>query len=374
MKKITFILFLLSYSFQMNAQDTCLTASVIIPGIHTVAAVNGTEIPDPICAPNGNGATVGEWYSYTPAVSGAATVTTNLLANTGGDTRLHIYTGVCGALVCYANSDDVSGTNYLSEVTFNILNGTTYYIAFDDRWDASGFDFDLSEAPLSCLPTSGYVANDITATTLDISWTDNNTGTPTWEFEYGAAGFTQGAGTLDSGITTTTHVVSGLTENTEYEFYIRTNCGGADGDSTWDGPIAFRTIRNCTPYAVYPYSESFVDVTMLDCWAFEDVDASSPTWNYNSDTNDLDGDGTNDSFMVLFPQSATELVKNDWMFSPKMGMIAGTSYNISTLYNGFDFNTTTANESFELIIVDEQSSTAAFQSIIGNYSGITQSG
>jgi hypothetical protein len=374
MKKITFILFLLSYSFQMNAQDTCLSASVIIPGLHTVAAVNGTEIPDPICAPNGTGATVGEWYSYTPAVSGVATVTTNLPANAGGDTRLHIYTGVCGALVCYANSDDVSSANLLSEVTFQILNGTTYYIAFDNRWDAAGFDFDLLELPISCLPTSGYVTNDITATTLDISWTDNNTGTPTWEIEYGAAGFAQGAGTLDAGITAATHSISGLTANTEYEFYIRTNCGIADGDSTWDGPIAFRTIRNCAPYAVYPYSESFVDGTVLDCWAFEDVDASGPAWGYNTLTNDLNGDGTNDSFMVLFPQSATELVKNDWMFSPKMGMIAGTSYNISTLYNGFDFNTTTANESFELIIVDEQSSTAAFQSIIGNYSGITQSG
>jgi hypothetical protein len=374
MKKITFILFLLSYSFQMNAQDTCLTASVITPGVHTVAAVNGTEIPDPICALNGTGATVGEWYSYTPTVSGSATVTTDLLGNAGGDTRLHIYTGVCGALVCYANSDDVSGTNYLSEVTFQILSGTTYYIAFDDRWDSSGFDFDLSEVPLSCLPTNAYLVNDITATTLDISWTDNNTGTLTWEFEYGAVGFTQGAGTLDSGITTTTHVVNGLTENTEYEFYIRTNCGGGDGDSTWDGPIAFRTIRNCTPYAVYPYSESFVDVTVLDCWAFEDTDASSPAWTYNSDTNDLDGDGTNDSFMVLFPQSATELVKDDWLFSGKIGMVAGTSYNINALYNGFDFNTTTANESFELIIVDEQSSTAAFQSVIGTYSGITQSG
>ena len=96
------------------------------------------------------------------------------------------------------------------------------------------------------------------------------------------------------------------------------------------------------PYAVYPYSESFVDVTMLDCWAFEDADASSPTWNYNTDTNDLDGDGTSDSFMVLFPQSATELVKDDWMFSARVGMVAGTSYNVSVLYNGFDFNTTTA--------------------------------
>jgi hypothetical protein len=122
-----------------------------------------------MCAPNGAGASVGEWYSYTPTVSGTATVTTDLTANAGGDTRLHIYTGVCGALACYANSDDVSGTNYLSEVTFNILNGTTYYIAFDNRWDDSGFDFDLSEAPLSCLPTSGYGADDITATTIDLS-------------------------------------------------------------------------------------------------------------------------------------------------------------------------------------------------------------
>jgi hypothetical protein len=54
---------------------------------------------------------------------------------------------------------------------------------------------------------------------------------------------------------------------------------------------------------------------MLDCWAFEDADASSPAWGYNTGNNDLDGDGTNDSFMALFPKSATELVKDDWIFS-----------------------------------------------------------
>ena len=88
----------------------------------------------------------------------------------------------------------------------------------------------------------------------------------------------------------------------------------------------------------------------------------------------VDGDMVNDRFMVLLPQTPTELVKDDWMFSGRMGMIAGAPYNVSVLYNGFDFNGTTANESFELIIVNEQSSTAAFQSVIGTYAGITQSG
>lgn len=144
-------LLLTTVSFSLSAavgisQNTCNTALPITAGVYTVTAVDGTEIPAPICAPNGQGASAGEWYTYTPADTFTLTVSTDLPQNTGGDTRVHIYTGTCGNLSCYAGDDD-SGAGYLSHIEFIVFPGTTYYIAFDNRWSSGGFDFILEENP-----------------------------------------------------------------------------------------------------------------------------------------------------------------------------------------------------------------------------------
>lgn len=127
------------------AQNTCATAVPITAGVHTVPTVDGSQVPTPVCAPNGAGATAGEWYSYTP--TGAYTVTINTAIGPVTDSRVHVYTGGCGALSCLAGDDD-SGPNLSALVSFNVAAGTTYHIAFDNRWSASGFAFSLTEAPL----------------------------------------------------------------------------------------------------------------------------------------------------------------------------------------------------------------------------------
>lgn len=127
-------------------QNTCATALPVAAGLHTVTLVDGTEVPDPICAQNGAGATNGEWYTYTPSQDYTIIVTTDLAQNAGGDTRFHVYTGTCGSLTCHGGDDD-GGANYLSYGTFTALAGVTYYIAFDDRWSDVGFDFEIQETP-----------------------------------------------------------------------------------------------------------------------------------------------------------------------------------------------------------------------------------
>ncbi|MFK7750748.1 MAG: T9SS type A sorting domain-containing protein [Kordia sp.] len=377
MKKITLLLlFSLFFTFKGIAQDTCATATAITAGTYTVTAVNGTEGTTTICSGATTTGAAAEWYTYTPLTSGSATVSSNILPdNLNGDTRLQIYEGICGALVCVSGSDDVDypGGNYLSEATFNTVANTTYYIVWDNRWSSSGFDFTLTEAAAVCIEPSGFVAGASTSTTFDLSWTDTNTGTPTWEIEWGADGFTQGTGTLVSNIATPNYVFMGLTPNTNYDFYIRTNCGGSNGDSNWVGPIGFRSQRDCSASATFPFSEDFSDGTILDCWGFEDADMISPIWQFNSNVNDLDGDGADDNFMVVFPQAATEVAKNDWLFSKKMDMTTINTYGIQVTYNAFDLNTV-SDESFELYITDGQSSTATYQLLLGTYTNITQSG
>ncbi len=167
MKKIT-LLALLGLSIQIaNAQSTCATALPITAGTHVVDAVNGTEVPTPICADNGTGATAGKWYTYTPTQNYSLTITSDLQINNGKDTRFHVYTGSCGSLACHAGDDDggVIGNGYLSVDTFNVMAGTTYYIAWDNKWNGSGFTFEMTEGPyVAPIPTPVSYTNQTIGT------------------------------------------------------------------------------------------------------------------------------------------------------------------------------------------------------------------
>ena len=116
----------------------------IVAGLHTVDTIDGPEIPDPICAGNGQGAEGGEWYKYQPTDTFNLTITTSLDQNDGIDTRVHLYVGECGDLICVAGDDD-GGSVYLSILESVVYPENVYLIAFDDRWDSDGFDFELIE-------------------------------------------------------------------------------------------------------------------------------------------------------------------------------------------------------------------------------------
>jgi hypothetical protein len=135
------------FSGAVFAQSTCATATAITAGVYTEDTLLGTDIPAIACANNGiTDVESAEWYAYTPSNDYTAHLTTDLPANVGLDTRFHVYTGACGALVCHAGDDD-NGSGYLSDASFPVLAGVTYIIVFDDRWSASGFDFKLEEHP-----------------------------------------------------------------------------------------------------------------------------------------------------------------------------------------------------------------------------------
>ncbi|MCZ4409884.1 FG-GAP-like repeat-containing protein [Cryomorphaceae bacterium 1068] len=147
MKKIYLSLLTIVFAGALNAQNSCAEALEIQAGIHTVDTVDGTEIPNPICAQNGNGADNGEWYKYQPTDTFNLEITTDLVQNSGGDTRFHVYTGDCNDLVCVAGDDDGGdvGNGYLSTDELVVYPENVYYIAFDDRWNPNGFDFELIE-------------------------------------------------------------------------------------------------------------------------------------------------------------------------------------------------------------------------------------
>lgn len=174
MKKITLIIALSLIGHFAKAQDTCASASPITTaGLYIVSAVNGTQVPSPICADNGaitNGTPAGEWYAYTPSSNYTVTITTDIVQNTPKvDTRFHVYTGTCASLTCYSGDDD-TGANYSSVATFNVTANTTYIIAWDNKWTSSGFTFQLIEAPIVIPPPTPITYTTQTVSTVNSTY------------------------------------------------------------------------------------------------------------------------------------------------------------------------------------------------------------
>lgn len=91
-----------------------------------------------------------KWYRFDVSSDGSISVEN---CGQGIDSRLHIYSGVCGELVEIAKSDDnctsSGGLNYASKISeLEVSGGTTIFIEWDDRWSSNGFDFTFSFTPL----------------------------------------------------------------------------------------------------------------------------------------------------------------------------------------------------------------------------------
>jgi len=156
MKKITLLIALIAFAFNAKSQTDCSSAQAISDGTYTVASVDGTA-PTTNCAgyPPNAPPNAGVWYEYTNNGNQdlLVTVSSDLQANAGVDTKLSILTGSCGNLVCVANNDDVffggqgdPNNNILSETEFVAEIGESYLIVFDATWDPSGFDFTVSSS------------------------------------------------------------------------------------------------------------------------------------------------------------------------------------------------------------------------------------
>ncbi|MCF6172039.1 MAG: choice-of-anchor D domain-containing protein, partial [Bacteroidales bacterium] len=256
-RKFTLLGFLVFLFFGLNTNtfaqgDNCATAVVVTPGTYVADGPSAGAGAANICF---TGATNADWYSYTPAADGTMTISS---CGGGADTRLSVYTGTCGALVCYVSNDDFcdlgSGSAWASEVSgVAVTGGTTYYIEWDDRWSTAGFTWTLTYTPPpTCPAPTAQIETNITTTSADLGWTENGSAT-TWQIEWGTTGFVQGAGTL---VVTASnpYLLSGLSAATTYDWYVRAICGVGD-TSAWTGPSTFSTA--CTIVNTYPYLETF---------------------------------------------------------------------------------------------------------------------
>lgn len=137
----------------------------------------------------------------------------------------------------------------------------------------------------SCLPPATLGASAITTTTATVSWAAPTPAPASgyqWEIRTSGAGGSGATGLITSGSTaagTVSANATGLTANTAYNLYVRSNCG-VSNFSTWAGPYAFRT--TCNAVTVFPFTETFEDASPTrSCWGREIVSGAF-NWTYGA--------------------------------------------------------------------------------------------
>lgn len=353
MKKIT-LLFICAFAFSFisYAQNDCASAQTVTAGTTTITAIDGTA-PTLICDDE-PAATAGEWFAYTAALDGVVTVSADLPANAGGDTNLMVYSGTCTSLVCEGSNDDVDLTNgnYLSEVTFQVTNGTTYYIVFDDRWDAAGFDFEITETTVACNYTEPFAE----------TFADNNTFLVCYEKEDvdgdGISWISQQDLDLDGDGTPETFATNGnsaagetkndwlispaftLDAGTPYEVVSRFNTTGGSGSLEAfiiDGPTnTANQVATLFSNANIPDNSAF---DQLEIGAYEEINQFTPTTtgDYHIAYRSFAAGGT--GFLLLFDSNITSTLGIDEFASNGFSYFYNKDMNVlelnSTIESGF---------------------------------------
>ncbi|MGJ8684145.1 MAG: choice-of-anchor J domain-containing protein [Nonlabens sp.] len=151
----------------------------------------------------------------------------------------------------------------------------------EDGWEAAV----TCGPPPACPVPSAFAVDSSTSDTINLSWTAGSTETE-WDIEYGPVGFVPGTGTVIT-VTTNPYSLSGLTDNTEFDFYITANCS-ATSVSSQVGPLVGRT--TCLAFTV-PFSEGFNSTSSTqDCWTVLDENGDGDAWDLNYAFNTSEGD------------------------------------------------------------------------------------
>ncbi|PWH84826.1 GEVED domain-containing protein [Brumimicrobium oceani] len=171
----------------------------------------------------------------------------------------------------------------------------------------STVDFNLTiVSPPSCLPPNSLTVNNVTDSSLALGWTENGTAT-TWNIEYGPTGFTPGTGTIAT-VTSNPFTINGLMSNSNYDFYVQSDCGG--GDLSYWSSVLGPVLTECSSYLANGFCEGF-DINLsstIGCWRVRDENTDGDVWQvstqnpntgaysaiFNSDFNA----GNNDDYLI----------------------------------------------------------------------------
>jgi hypothetical protein len=207
-----------------------------------------------------------------------------------------------------------------------------------------------------------YLSANTAVTTLNsASLTWNPIGGANVDLQYGTYGFTPGSGTTLNNVTSP-YTLTGLSPNTVYDYYVRTNCGSGNY-SSWNGPYAFTTLWNPTNA---PYNTSFEHEQLpFVGWTTPNATPVAGDWEIG-----YFGPGTlvqngNSSVVSVTPVASAA---NNWMFSRGINLTSGSTVTITYYVSNYQSGTTNTG-SYQLTVGNAQS-VAAQTTVVGSETGL----
>ncbi|GLB51883.1 hypothetical protein NBRC110019_09220 [Neptunitalea chrysea] len=175
------------------------------------------------------------WFTFT--TNATAGVTFEVISGTVSNLKAAIYDS-CGGSEVYCQSNFTSGENVITVLQPN----TTYLLqVWTDDYSAEAYEVCITDLP-AC-PAPSYLGIDtITSTTAMLEWTENGSSL-NWDIEWGTTGFTPTGTPNINDTADNPYLLEGLSASTDYDFYVRADCGMNDTDtSIWLGPYSFNTL------------------------------------------------------------------------------------------------------------------------------------
>nr|WP_321221481.1 gliding motility-associated C-terminal domain-containing protein [uncultured Psychroserpens sp.] len=259
----------LEYEASGDATDI---ASAISPAIDLTAAIDGAEL------------------SFFFHAFGEDMGTLNVgIANDAAGPFTNVFTWVGDLQLTDAEAWAPVGVN------LDAYLGQVIYLEFSYGGAGTGFEGDMSidfvrveSCGNFCIPPSGITIANITGTSADISWTANN-GETSWEYVVVPAGTGEptGPGTT---VTTPSANITGLDFETEYEVWVRADCGGGTF-SIWTGPTNFTTTiqTNFTVDCAVGPIDSFLCYGNNDSEIFTYTSSDGSPLNLTINTGEIEG-------------------------------------------------------------------------------------
>ena len=256
------------------------------------------------------------------------------------------------------------GTGYNEYIIdFTTYSGTDTYIAFRNiagNYNSTFIDNVRWEVLPSCQDVTAISVQDVQAEAASVYWTPTGTET-NWQVAYGAQSVTDPSTLTPSALVSIpSFELSGLTENTSYSVWVRSVCGGTDGNGAWIGPISFKTA--CT-FTTVPYSQNFESVvlpTLPDCSTIQNV-GSGNNWNTTYGDSGYGFDG----YVLRYEGNSSDATA--WFYTQGIQLTGGSEYTISYKYG----NNSSDNYSENLqVLYGTEPNASAMTTEIADHPGI----
>lgn len=272
-------------------------------------------------------------YNYKSSANNASSEFTVLASNSGLD--IDKFTKEIVTKQKYTNS------TYLEKTVFiDNYSGSVNFAWYVQGTDAKDFSIDnvFVEEVIGCPEPIDLNIDNIASESVEISWRDDFKASK-WQYYIQKVGNSKPDNkTKGKEITSKINnkfsidaLGNKLEGNTDYEFYVRTDCG--DGTfSIWTGPFNFTTL--CGVYET-PYWEGFnLDDLGYRCWDFQKYDGSKSyyAWNIYGGLA-YEGSGSIRYYKVDDKNKPGEFPSDAWAISPAIKLTPDTyvlKYNYLT--------------------------------------------